>query len=69
VIQKSASPQIALQPIDPGQRQQPLQDRRQADQHHKQFEKVCQARLVDELVDGSETDGAHDANDQNPDQN
>jgi hypothetical protein len=31
-----------LKPINPHQRQHPRKDRPQADQHHEQFEKICQ---------------------------
>ncbi|MGP8119106.1 MAG: hypothetical protein ACLP8B_01110 [Xanthobacteraceae bacterium] len=57
-----------LKPIDPQKRQHALQDRRQADQHHQQFEQACQAGFVDKLVNGPKTDRADDANNQNPDQ-
>jgi hypothetical protein len=59
---------MRLQPVDSRQRQHPLKDRRQADQHHKQFEKVCQASFPDKLINGSKTNCADDANNQNPDQ-
>ncbi|MGA7390742.1 MAG: hypothetical protein WBW99_22855 [Pseudolabrys sp.] len=55
-----------LKPSNSRQWQHPLQDSAQADQHHKQFEKICQATIVDELFDGPKTNCADDANDQNP---
>jgi hypothetical protein len=48
--------------------QHPLKDRRQANQHHKKFEKICQASFVDEFVDGPKANCTDDANNQNPDQ-
>jgi hypothetical protein len=56
-----------LQPNYSGQRQHPLKNRGQADQHYEQFEKACQTTLINKLVDGPKTNCADDANNQNPD--
>jgi len=50
------------------QRQHPLKDRRQANQHHKQFEKICQTGFADKFIDGPKANCTDDANNQNPDQ-
>jgi hypothetical protein len=57
-----------LQPADSRQRQHPLQDGRQADQHHEQLEKVGKPSIPDKLVDGPEANCADHANNQNTDQ-
>jgi hypothetical protein len=44
-----------LQPINSGQRQHLLKDCRQANQHQKQFKKVCQTTLINKLIDEPET--------------
>jgi hypothetical protein len=44
-----------LQPINSGQRQHSLKDCRQANQHQKQFKKVCQTTLINKLIDEPET--------------
>ena len=44
--------EAALEPTNSRQRQDPLEDRRQADQHHEQFEKACQTAILDKLIDG-----------------
>jgi hypothetical protein len=54
--------------INACQRQHPLKDRRQANQHHKQFEKICQASFSDKFIDGPKTNRTDHANNQNPDQ-
>jgi hypothetical protein len=59
---------LKLQPINSGQRQQPLQDRCEADQHHEQLQQVCQSAVSDKLVDGPKADRAHDDGDQNADE-
>lgn len=61
-------PSFRLQPVNPSQRQYPLKDRRQADQNHKQFEKVCEASFIDKLVNGPKTNCTYDANNQDTDQ-
>ena len=57
-----------LQPINSRQRQHPLKDRPEADQHHEQFEKACQTTISNKLIDGPKTNCTDDANNQNPDQ-
>jgi hypothetical protein len=57
-----------LKRTDPRQGQNPLKDRREADQNNKQLEKVCQARFPDEIVDGPKANCADHASNQNPDQ-
>ncbi len=52
--------------INSRQRQHPLKDRRQANQHHKQFEKIRQAGFADKFIDGPKANCADDANNQNP---
>jgi hypothetical protein len=42
-------------------------DRRQANQHHKQLEKICQASFASKFVDGPKANCTEDANNQNPD--
>jgi hypothetical protein len=54
--------------INSRQRQHPLKDRRQANQHHKQFEKIRQAGFADKFIDGPKANCTDDANNQNPDQ-
>jgi hypothetical protein len=56
-----------LKPINSRQWQQPLQDRAHADQHHKQFEKICQTTVIDELFDGPKADCANDNYNQDTD--
>ncbi len=57
-----------LQPANYSQRQHPLQDGCQADQHHEQLEKVGKPSIPDKLVDGPEANCADHANNQNTDQ-
>ena len=57
-----------LQSTNSRQRQHPLEDSRQADQHHQQLEKVGKPSIPDELVDGPEANCADHANNQNTDQ-
>jgi hypothetical protein len=56
-----------LKPINSRQRQHPLKDRPRANQHHEQFEKICQTAVINKLFDGPKTNCADDANNQNPD--
>src|SRR5216684_912702 len=58
----------SLQPANSSHRQHPLQDRRQADQHHQQFEKISQPAIPDKLVDRPKTDRADHDDNQNPDE-
>lgn len=65
--QKPAVP--ALGPLDAElqinsrQRQNPLKNSPEADQHHKQFEKISQPAISNKLVDGPKADRAdHDDN-------
>jgi hypothetical protein len=58
-----------LKPTDSHQRQHPLKDRPKTDQHHEQFEKICQTTVINELFDGPKANCADNANNQNPDQN
>jgi hypothetical protein len=58
-----------LQPANARQRQNPLKDGRQTDQHHEQLEKICQSRIAGKLVDRPKTDGTDHDNNQNTDQN
>jgi hypothetical protein len=60
---------LTLGPLDAGlqtnsrQRQNPLKNGPQADQHHKQFEKIGQPAISNELIDGPKADRAdHDDN-------
>ncbi len=55
-----------LKPINSRQRQHPLKDRSHANQHHEQFEKICQTTVSNELFDGSKANCTDDANNQNP---
>ena len=49
--------------INSRQRQNPLKNSPQADQHHKQFEKIGQPAISNKLVDGPKADRAdHDDN-------
>jgi hypothetical protein len=48
--------------INSRQGQHPLKDRRQANQHHKQLEKIRQASFVDKLIDGPKANCTDDAN-------
>src|SRR5262249_31601337 len=57
-----------LDPPNSRQWQDPLEDRRQADQHHEQFEKACQTAILDELIDGPKANRTDDANNQDSDQ-
>jgi len=57
-----------LQSTNSRQRQNPLKDSRETDQHHEQLEKICKSSIADKLVDAPETNRADDANNQNTDQ-
>ena len=57
-----------LQSTNSRQRQNPLKDSRETDQHHEQLEKICKSSIADKLVDGPEANRADDANNQNTDQ-
>jgi hypothetical protein len=52
---------------DSRQRQNPLKNGPQADQHHEQFEKIGQPAISNELVDGPKADRADHDDNQNPD--
>jgi len=54
--------------INSRQRQHALKDRRQANQDHKQLEKIRQAGFADKSIDGPKANRTDDANNQNPDQ-
>jgi len=56
-----------LKPSNSRQRQHPLKDCPQADQHHEQFQEVRQTAVINELFDDPKTNCADDANNQNPD--
>ncbi|MGO9005500.1 MAG: hypothetical protein ACLQIQ_17980 [Beijerinckiaceae bacterium] len=56
-----------LEPINSSQRQHPLKDRRQAEQHDQQFEKVRQTTISNKPVDGPKANGTDNQNNQNPD--
>src|SRR5262245_65854772 len=57
-----------LEPTNSRQWQDPLEDRRQTDQHHEQFEKACQTAILDELIDSPKANRTDDANNQDSDQ-
>src|SRR5262249_40829433 len=57
-----------LEPTNSRQWQDPLEDRRQTDQHHEQFEKACQTAILDELIDGPKANRTDDANNQDSNQ-
>jgi hypothetical protein len=44
-----------------------MKDRRQADQNHEQFEKICQSAIINKLIDGPKTNRADDNDNQIPD--
>src|ERR1700692_116385 len=54
--------------INAEQRQNSLQDSRDADQHHQQLEQLRQAAISGKLVDRPKTDGADDNDNQNTNQ-
>src|ERR1700730_9384728 len=54
--------------INAEQRQNSLQDSRDADQHHQQLEQLRQATVSGKLVDRPKTDGADDNDNQNTNQ-
>lgn len=57
-----------LQPVNSRQWQDALKDRPQTDQNDEQFEKLLQATVIRELVDGPKTNGTDDDDDQNGNQ-
>src|SRR5262249_60279142 len=57
-----------LEQPNPRQWQDPLEDCRQADQHHEQFEKACQTAILDKFIDGPKANRTDDANNQDSDQ-
>jgi hypothetical protein len=56
-----------LKPINSHQRQHARKNRADANQHHEQFEKICQTTVINEFFDGPKTNCTDDANNQNSD--
>jgi hypothetical protein len=56
-----------LKPIDSCQRQHPLKDRSQADQHHEQLKKIGQTTISNKLIYGPKADGANNDYDKDAD--
>jgi arylformamidase len=58
----------SLEPGKAQQRQHPLQDSPDADEHDEQLEELCQSAVVGKFVDRPKTDGTEDDNNQNTNQ-
>jgi hypothetical protein len=56
-----------LKPIDSRQRQHPLKDRSQADQHHEQLKKIGQSTISNKLIYGPKADCANNDYDKDAD--
>jgi hypothetical protein len=61
-------PSQPLKKPNPQGRQQSLQDRRQANQHNKNFQEIVKPSVPNESVDQVKQDGADDDNNQNIDE-
>jgi hypothetical protein len=58
----------ALVDVLVGERQQPLHDRSQANEHHQELQQIRQSTVLRKPVDSPKTDRPDNDNNQNPDQ-